>query len=352
MLLMLIFSAPQSSLAQNQENIPVIIEFAKYEPNNAHPSTRSEMRKKQILELKNHASATQAAVIKLLKERSIKKIRPLWISNSIATSVPPSLLEEIKKHPLVEKITLDRIISLDEPQPVLGRVPGWNIEAINAPELWAKGHTGIGAVVAVLDSGADLRHPAINNQFRGGANSWFDPSGEHPNFPVDTDGHGTGVISLAVGGTSLIDGIATAVGVAPSATWIAAKIFDNNNEAPLSRVKEALQWILDPDGNPSTDDAPDVVNNSWSFSTAVDKCLDDLASEISAVKAADIVVIVSAGNDGPQSKSSSSPGNNPDAYSIGSIGQDLGVSSFSSRGPSSCDGTIYPNFVAPGNGNL
>lgn len=59
----------------------------------------------------------------------------------------------------------------------------------------------------------------------------------------------------------------TAIGVAPAARWIAARIFDDRGRSSAAAVHSVYQWLLDPDGNPATDDAPDVVNNSWTFTS-------------------------------------------------------------------------------------
>ena len=66
-----------------------------------------------------------------------------------------------------------------------------NIASVNAPAMWALGYTGQGVVVANLDSGVDVNHPDLAGRWRGGANSWFDPYGQHPSTPVDLTGHGT-----------------------------------------------------------------------------------------------------------------------------------------------------------------
>ncbi len=44
---------------------------------------------------------------------------------------------------------------------------------------------------------------------------------------------------------------------------MAAKIFNDAGQATLSNIHLAFQWLLDPDGDPATVDAPDVVNASW-----------------------------------------------------------------------------------------
>jgi hypothetical protein len=61
------------------------------------------------------------------------------------------------------------------------------------------------------------------------------------------------------------------IGVAPGAYWIAAAAIDRGGGIPRT-VSDAIlsfQWMLDPDGNPSTDwDVPDVCSNSWGLVTA------------------------------------------------------------------------------------
>lgn len=68
----------------------------------------------------------------------------------------------------------------------------------------------------------------------------------------------------------------------------------------------------------------------------------------SVLKAAQIAVIFAVGNNGPPQSSSLSPANYPGGFSVGAIDKSLALARFSSRGPSACDGGIYPKLVAPG----
>jgi bacillopeptidase F len=198
-------------------------------------------------------------------------------------------------------------------------------------------------VVAGMDTGVDVNHPDLASRWRGGNNSWFDPNGEYAT-PHDNSGHGTQVMGLAVGG----DAGGTAIGVAPGAQWIAVKIFDSSGTASLSGIHQGFQWLLDPDGNPATDDAPHVVNNSWGFPQLLDQCYLEFETDIQVLKAAGIAVAFSAGNKGPAGSSSESPANNPGGFAVGAVDSALGIASTSGRGPSACSGTLYPEVVAPG----
>jgi bacillopeptidase F len=136
--------------------------------------------------------------------------------------------------------------------------------------------------------------------------------------------------------------------VAPDAQWIAVKIYNDAGEVALSDIHLGFQWLLDPDDNPATDDAPDVVNNCWGFRQLVDQCYSEFQLYVQALKAAEIAVVFSAGNEGPGPSTSLSPGNYPQSFTVGGVDAAISIASFSSRGPSACDGGIYPHVVGPG----
>jgi subtilisin family serine protease len=71
-------------------------------------------------------------------------------------------------------------------QPIFADVAPTGITAndmINAPEVWAKGYTGQGVIVAVVDTGVDINHPALKD------NIWVNTR-EVPNNGIDDDGNG------------------------------------------------------------------------------------------------------------------------------------------------------------------
>jgi len=57
-------------------------------------------------------------------------------------------------------------------------------------------------------------------------------------------------------------------------------------------------------------------------------------------------VVFAAGNTG--TSGDISPANYPESLAVGSVDSHLSLSDFSAVGPSACDGTIYPELVAPG----
>ena len=290
----------------------------------------------------------QENLIDLLKSSGAKNIVPIWIINGFSFEGDKDTIISLSKRGDVSNIRLDSVIPLAAAVPAKApAVREWNLLAIRAEDMWAAGFTGQGVVVANMDTGVDVMHPDLAQNWRGGTNSWYDPYGEH-STPYDKNGHGTQSMGVISGGNTG----ATPIGVAPGAKWIAVKIYNDAGFATLSNIHLGFQWLLDPDGNPATDDAPDVVNNSWGFTQFSGECVPEFEPDIQALTAAGIGVIVSAGNDGPNSSTDLSPANYPSSISVGTIDELFEVTPFSSRGPSACDGSIYPNVVAPGSNVL
>jgi subtilisin family serine protease len=336
----------QQQLSQRalSENVDVIIRFRnRADVKSFKDKDKKQRRKKIIRALKKRADLDQKLVKSLLKGIKAKKQRQLWLINGLAVSVPAEMVEVIASLPGVDSVSYDRKITLQGASAPVGAPAEWNIDAVRAPELWDILLDGSGIVVATLDSGADLNHPDLGPRWRGGSNSWFDPNGQHAS-PHDSLGHGTQVLGLMVGGNAS----GNYIGVAPGAQWIAVKIFDDADQAQLSAIHAGFQWLLDPDGNPLTDDAPDIVNNSWDLAGSVNICDGEFSVDIGALKAAEIAVVFAAGNTGPNPDTSISPANDPQSHSVGAVDINDNIVSFSGRGPSVCDGGIYPHLVAPG----
>ena len=303
---------------------------------------RAALRSRLVRELRNAADRAGGPLRDLLARHGVPDVEPLWLINALALALPTPLLEQVSRRPEVERITLDATISLPAPGAAVATTAGWNLSLVGAPDLWEAGFTGQGVVVATMDTGADPAHPDLAASFRGGSNSWFDPYGTHAS-PSDLDGHGTQSLGLIVGGSAS----GTPIGMAPGAQWIAAKIFDDAGQASLSGIHLGFQWLLDPDGDPDVDDAPDIVNGSWDLG-AVGVCDDEFQSDVYVLEAAEILVVLSGGNYGPAASTSVSPANGTGSLAVGAVDQFTNVAGFSSRGPSACDGGVYPDLAAPG----
>ncbi|MBI3562206.1 MAG: tandem-95 repeat protein [Gammaproteobacteria bacterium] len=336
-----------SLLAQSRpdETVAVIIDFSnKYSMQSQSHKRRDAKHREAVLRgLRGHAETEQGEIKNLLKQQRITQHKQLWLNNALAVEVPAKLVKELAAARRVSSVRLDKKINI---QAALAGSPAaaeWNISALHADTLWTAGYTGQGVVVGSMDTGVDYQHPDLSARWRGGSNSWFDPYGQHA-LPHDVDGHGTQSTSLIVGG----DAGGTSIGVAPGAQWIAAKIFNDAGVASLSAIHAGFQWMLDPDNNPATDDSADIVNNSWDLTSAVNLCDAEFQADINTLRAAGVAVVFAAGNTGSAVSTSMSPANNAGALAVGAVDTTLNVAYFSSRGPSACNGNIYPQLVAPG----
>jgi serine protease AprX len=336
----------QSALgsSRSDEELSVVVTLKnEIEPALFTDSDKTVRRHHLVRALKDQAELKLKPLQDLLENRGVKSIKSLWIINGLAIKATPGVVRELAHQLGVENVKLDYVIHAPAATTGTPVTPEWNINAIHAPQLWKLGYKGKGVVVANMDTGVDLKHPDLKNRWRGGKHSWFDPNGEHKT-PYDADGHGTQTMSLMVGGSAG----GTAIGVAPNAKWIAVKIYNDQGTATASVIHQGFQWLLDPDGNQTTDDAPDVVNNSWGLEEFRGGCLLEFQNDVQALRAAGIAVVFSGGNSGPNPATSISPANYPESFSVGSIDEAHLVAYESSRGPSGCDNATYPNVVAPG----
>ncbi|MEW5899972.1 MAG: S8 family serine peptidase [Acidobacteriota bacterium] len=279
-------------------------------------------------------------------EGAAERIIPFWVFNGFAVTATEPLIRSLASRPDVREIRLDVRIpvpSLSSAREVASSpITEWNLEQVRAPEVWAldPAYNGSGTVIGSFDTGVELTHPDLFPRYRGDHQiSWFDPYNEHP-VPYDFHGHGTHTTGTAVGG----DASGSSIGVAPGATWIAAKGWNDAGVGYTSTFHQIFEWFLAPGGDP--DNAPDVVNNSWSFEEA--GCLTEFVPDIEALRAAGIFPAFASGNSGPDPGSVRSPGAYPAAFGVGSTDVSDAVSDFSSQGPSPCDGSIKPDIAAPG----
>jgi serine protease AprX len=306
-------------------------------------ANRAARQQGAIRALQAHTNASQKQIQGFLRARAaqglVSQTIPYWVFNGLSVTATPEVFQELAARDDVATITPDAIQVT--PQTA---APESNLSVIHAPALWDLGWRGQGVVVANMDSGVDVGHPDLAGRWRGGSNSWYDPFGQHPTTPTDLSGHGTWTMGVMVGG----DAGGTSVGVAPAAQWIAVKIFNDAGSSTATAIHQGFQWLLDPDGNPGTADAPDVVNNSWTFGSP--GCNLEFQLDLRSLRAVGIVPVFAAGNFGPGNSTSASPANYPEAFAVGATDNSDLIYAYSSRGPSACGEaqTIYPDLVAPG----
>lgn len=327
------------------DRVPVIIHLTgQASPADVRGPGRREQRYRLIRSLRDTAERSQRPLQAYLKSRNAQQIRPLWIVNGIAAKVRADQVAELASLPGVERVVLDATVHAPVSAAGAPAAPEWNLAAIGAPGVWSMGYAGQNTVVANMDTGVDLDHPDLLARWRGGQNSWYDPHNEHPLAPYDAAGHGTQTMGIIVGG----DAGGSSIGVAPGAQWIAVKLFNDADQTTYSVIHQAFQWMLDPDHDPLTDDAPDVVNSSWGLIDPAHGCITEFQDDVRILRAAGIAQAFSAGNDGPASSTSVSPANYPESFSVGAVDGTNTIAMTSSRGPSACTGALFPLMVSPG----
>ncbi|HSN94321.1 MAG TPA: S8 family serine peptidase, partial [Anaerolineaceae bacterium] len=134
--------------------------------------------------------------------------------------------------------------------------------------------------------------------------------------PLDENGHGTHVSSIAAGMATTGLGNYLVPGVAPDASLYALKVFGATGSTNL--VVDAIEWAMDPNQDGSVDDHVDVINMSLgsSFGPAIPDDPEFLAVE--AANAAGIFVVASSGNAGDEHYVTGSPANTDSALSVAS----------------------------------
>ncbi|MDW8148288.1 MAG: S8 family serine peptidase [Roseiflexaceae bacterium] len=323
-----------------------------------------QARRQAVYEtLVRHANATQAGLRDDLTRLGIWH-RPYYLMNALEVEGGILMRLWLETRPEVDRVLPNPVLR-PLPEPLAAEIgdmpmpdaPPWNLTMINADRVWNElGVRGKGVVVGLADSGVQWDHPELRDSYRGARAdgtvvhnyNWYDPWGGATE-PVDYNGHGTFTLSAAVGNR---------VGVAPDATWIAC-VNLARNVGNAARYLDCMQFMLapfPPDGDPLRDGNPtlgaDVTNNSWGCPQDLEGCdPNTLLPAAEALRAAGMVTIAAAGNDGPACSSVNAPLALYDAvFTVGAVNRDGLVAPFSSIGPVLADGSgrIKPDIAAPG----
>jgi len=189
---------------------------------------------------------------------------------------------------------------------------------------------GGSGTVAVLDTGIDDNHVDLdetvieNTDVREGKSD-----------PYDYHGHGTHVASILAGSG---DGNSEYTGVAPEAKVRNYKVLDDTGSGEMSAVIKGVEE--------ASKDSDVIV---LSLGAEVDECdgTDPLSRAVTNAAENGVSVVVAAGNEGPETGTTTSPGCAKKAFSVGASYNERSVPDYSSRGPTS-DGRTKPDIVAEG----
>jgi hypothetical protein len=339
--------------AQGSVNLIVTMKKSTRDPLTAFESSetfasRGERIENLVERLSKHALESQADLKALLslEEASFPPlyagVHSFWISNQVFIhGASIQMVEKLAALSSIAEIREEQILTLPHVAPGTATnattgSPEWGVKIIQATNVWAKGNTGKGVVVATIDSGVLGTHEALAGNFRG-AYGWYDPESKKA-APYDNNGHGTHTMGTIAG--------AGGIGVAPGVAWMACKGC-RSDQCPESDLLACAQFITcptDTDGkNKDCSKAPHVVSNSWGgdqgdafFQAAVD-----------AWRKAGIIPIFANGNSGPECTTANSPGDYANVIAVGATDSTDGLASFSSKGPSKA-GLMKPEVSGPG----
>lgn len=236
-----------------------------------------------------------------------------------------------------------------EPEPSLPGPQGNDLSSgqlgqTGIDSLQARGYTGAGIVLGVLDTGFDLVHPAFSSTIVLAQWDFLDDDPDPSQQPGDAENqslHGTRVLSI-IGGRE--EGLFT--GGAWGASFFLAKTEDISGEYPQEEDfwVEGLEW-LDSCGVRVVSSSLGYVD--WYGYEDLDgnTAVTTIAADIAASHGMPVVNAV--GNLGPGPGTLNAPSDGDSVFAVGAVdSQDL-VAGFSSRGPTA-DGRIKPDACARG----
>lgn len=253
------------------------------------------------------------------------------VFNGFAIEAPKELVEQIKTFSYVSAVLEDKTVRAYDLI---------SSEIINAPRVWIDyGVTGKGIRIGIIDTGVDYNHPDLG----GGLGPGFKVKGGYDfvngdSDPMDDNGHGTHVAGIAAANGPGLKG------VAPGASLYAYKVLGREGTGVDSWILSAIERCADPDQNPDTDDALDVVN--MSLGRPVDPT-EPISEAVNNAIEKGVVFVVAAGNDYNYG-TIGTPGVAEQAITVAATGVNDITADFSSKGPTPEKYTAKPDIAAPG----
>jgi subtilisin family serine protease len=187
----------------------------------------------------------------------------------------------------------------------------WNLDQVNAPEVWASGATGAGVTIAVIDSGIDLKH----HEFRGRISAGIDFV-DRDYVPQDLNGHGTHVAGTLAAAN---DGIGI-TGVAHQARLMPIRVLDDDGVGSISDVISGIRW--------AANNGADVINLSLGGDVGYSQAMEDAIWHASKLGS---VVVMASGNSGRPSPAYPAAHATDHSIAVGAVNRFGQMANFSNR---------------------
>ena len=307
-----------------------IVELAG-EPAVTRAALRSGSQANRISALREHHPAIRAEQRQVGAELEARQVRVLAsvhnVANALMVQAHGMTRQQLEQIPGVKRVHAVRLYHL-----ATDHATGLQ----KMPDAWAQiggyAMAGKGIKIGIIDTGIDITHPGfansdltmpsgfpqvdkdVNRQYTNGkviiAKS-YDPTAADAS---DREGHGTAVAMIAAGWpNSGPNGLV--IGMAPEAYLGNYKVFpDNGGAAGDDYIIEALDDALG--------DGMDVVNLSLGSIVAFRPELDPLVQAVERAATYGVIVVIAAGNDGPELDTMASPGIAPSAITVGNSWND------------------------------
>ena len=219
-----------------------------------------------------------------------ESIKQHWIVNVVSAKVPAGAIECLASHPDVEKVWLDRKLTITEPAAISASAD-YGDGTISAPSLWEIGYNGTGVNISILDTGIDDTHPDLNC-----GRVILECDFTDDSTTDDLYGHGTHCAGIAAGENNTTTGVS---GVANNATLLNAKVMNQSGVGYDSWVISGIEW--------SVEHHADVLSMSFGSWQRDGAGRDPLGMAVSNAVIAGCVAVAAAGNSGPGEGTIGSP---------------------------------------------
>jgi serine protease AprX len=285
------------------------------------------------------------------------------IINAVVADVPQTSLTKLSHTPGILGVMSDRTVKVvgEAFSPDAKRPDNTTFQyaqVVGADQVWSSGNLGQDVTVATLDTGIDPTFLSLRvapGVWQDRFLAYYDAPTDKVYEPLklvrsprDPNGHGTHVAGI-IGNSDKEGG--QYVGIAPDVNFVSVRVLDDTGVGTYADVLRGLNWVVQNKDHYNIR----VLNMSMYATPVAPYWADPYNLAVMAAWKAGIVVIASAGNDGPKPLSVGVPGNTPyiitvgaftDNYTPNDLGDDY-IPPFSAAGPT-LDAFVKPDVIAPG----